>query len=401
MNNFGRVIFNSEDISKVVLNGETVWNKGISPIGYPYTIGVLSDIHIDVSTSEETHSQSDLNRALSYYENLDAKMIVASGDLTVMGTNAEFAAYKQIRDAATIPVFETTGNHEASSGRTYKSVVTDENCIAYHFNDLVGHDFCYYLKGNKYYARRFSLSDGALIYQDITQDSNVDIPNGDVYIFVGILGDRNNGIFFTEELQWLKDVLESNRNNRCFVIEHCRAERLVYDSSSGKYTADNYAHHVSGNYNSTYLKPLWGDATNKYDSKNAVIFESLMAHYTNCVWLHGHTHQSAHLAKDTGDMVASIDKYFGDKYNAWSLDAGDSNTKYSYSIHISSCAEPRETNGANPNGSEGCVFVVDVNSITVKYIDFVTNEKVLEYTIQTPRRTIQAGTYSDSTGTIS
>lgn len=400
MNGFGSVIFNGTDISKVILNGDTVWGKGISPIGYPYTIGVLSDIHVDSSTSEDTHSQSDFSRALNYYNNLDVKMVVASGDLTVMGTNAEFQAYKAIRDSYSIPMFETTGNHEASSGRTYKSVITDDNCIAFHFQNLVDHDFCYYLKGDKYYTRRFELENGTLTYQDVAQDSTVLIPVGDVYIFVGILGDRNNGIFFNDELQWLKDVLEANRNNRCFVIEHCRAERLVYDSSVSRYTSDSYAHHTSGNYNSTYLKPLWGDATNKYDSKNAVIFESLIAHYTNCIWMHGHTHQSAYLAKDTGQMVASIDNYFGDKYNAWSIDAGDSNTKYSYSIHIPSCAEPRETNGANPSGSEGCVFIVDVDSITVKYIDFVTNENILEYTIQTPRRTIAKDTYVDSTGTI-
>ena len=236
MNDFGSVVFNGTDISKVILNGVQVWNKGVNPIGYPYSIGILSDIHISTATSDSTQSQSDLVRALSYFSDAGAKMVCASGDLTDNGTDAEFAAYKQLRNSINIPVFETTGNHEASSGRTYKSVITDENCIAFHFHNLVGHDFCYYLKGDKYYARRYSLLDGVLTYQDITQDSNVDIPNGDIYVFVGILGDRNNGLFFDEELQWLKDVLEKNRNNRCFVIEHCRAERLVYDSSLGRYT---------------------------------------------------------------------------------------------------------------------------------------------------------------------
>ena len=121
---------------------------------YPYAVGLLSDIHVSASLNDDTQSQADFARALSYYEQQRSMMILAAGDLTVNGTDGEFAKYKEIRDASSVPIFEVTGNHEASSGRTYKANITNENCIAYKIYDLVGKDFCYYLKGNKYVGWR-------------------------------------------------------------------------------------------------------------------------------------------------------------------------------------------------------------------------------------------------------
>lgn len=395
------VFFNGIEQSSVVMNRKTVWGKGVSPIGYPYSFGVLSDIHISATTGEETQSQSDFTRALNYYSNADVKMVCSSGDLTDNGTDSEFEAYKSIRDASGLPMFEVTGNHEAASVRTYKSDLADENCIAYKFYDLVGRDFCYYLKGDKYKARRFNFVDGAISYDDVETNSNVTIPDGDVFIFVSILGDRNNGLFFTEELQWLKNVLEENRNNRCFIFEHCRAERLVYDSATSSYTEDMYATKVSGNYTGFYRKPLWGDATNNYHSKNAIIFESLMAHYTNCIWFHGHTHQSSHWAVDLGEDVALVDTFFGDHYNRYNIESSVDNVKKTYSVHISSCAEPRNASGKIPSGSEGCIITANVDSMIIKYIDFTTSEIVKEYNISTTRNIIQANSFVDPTETIS
>ena len=400
MNNFSSVMFNGVKHDRVILNGQEVWrcNNNIPTDFTPYTVGLLSDIHIYTST-DDTQSQTDFARALSYYEAQNPMMLLAAGDLTVNGTDAEFAKYKEIRDTTSLPFYETTGNHEASSARTYKTSITDENCIAYKFYDLVGKDFCYYLKGDKYVGWRLSLgADGTPQGEVVERASGVTIPNGDVYIFVGVLGDANNGLFFQQEMQWLKDTLEANRNSRCFVIEHCRADRLKYEN--GKYTEDQYADYVSGNYGSKYIKPLWGQADNIYDGKYARCFEQLMSHYTNCIWLHGHSHMSAHTAATHGVTPYLYDTHFGDAYNAYNFDASASNTRHSYSVHISSCAEPRNEGVDNSAGSEGCLMVVGRTDITLKYIDFTTNAVLVEYTIPTSRASIAAGTFTDVTGQV-
>ncbi len=328
-------------------------------------------------------------------------MVLSAGDSTESGTNEEFSAYTQIRDSANIPVFEVTGNHDASSRKTYKSDITNPDCIAYKFNDLVGKDFCYYLKGDKYYGWKLTLSkDGKPTGELTERSSGVTIPDGDVYIFVGILGDINNNLFFAEEMQWLQGVLEENRNNRCFVTEHCRADRLQWDSSQNKFVADNYADYVSGNYGGKYIKALWGKADNTSDGKYARCFEELMSHYTNCIWLHGHSHMSAKTAVAHGTTPYLYDTYFGDAYNANSFNASQNNKTHSYSVHIPSCAEPREENGVNPAGSEGCLMTVKENEVIFTYIDFTTGGVITEFTLPTVRNIIPENTFTDVTGLI-
>ena len=401
MNNFNSVIFNGVEQDRVILNGQEVWHKNVPTEFIPYTVGLLSDIHIDTSSADNTKSQTDFTRAIDYYNSTNPKMVLVAGDLTVEGTDSEFAKYNELKNTSTIPYYETTGNHEASSGRTYKASITNENCIAYKFYDLVGKDFCYYLKGNKYVGWRLSLgTDGVPHGETVELESGVTIPSGDVYIFVGVLGDANNALFFQQEMQWLKDVLEANRNDRCFVIEHCRADRLRYDSTQGKYVEDRYADYTSGNYGSKYIKALWGQADNTSDGKYARCFEELMSHYTNCVWLHGHSHMSAKTAVSHGAKPYLYDTHFGDAYSAYDFSKSANNTKYSYSVHISSCAEPREETGVNSNGSEGCLMVVERDNITIKYIDFTTNVILIEYTIPTSRDTIVQNTFMDVTGLV-
>ena len=218
MDNFSSVMFNGVKQDRVMLNGQEVWrvSNNIPENFTPYTVGLLSDIHIQDSTTESSQSQTDFARALSYYAEQSPMMVLAAGDLTEVGSDAEFAKYTEIRDTSSIPFFETTGNHEASGGRTYKSKITDANCIAYKFYDLVGKDFCYYLKGDRYVGWRLSLGDDGAPHGEVIEcESGVTIPDGDVYIFVGVLGDANNGLFFKQEMQWLKDTLEANRNRRC------------------------------------------------------------------------------------------------------------------------------------------------------------------------------------------
>ena len=328
-----RLIFNGISIDKVMFNGEIVEDFGVDEL--LYSVGLLSDIHITTET-DTAQSETDFTRALQYFSEQNVKMACASGDLTEMGTDAEFVKYKEIRESATIPMYETTGNHEASSGRTYKASITDENCIAYHLYNLIDRDLYYCLYGDTYEGLKLSLVDGVLTLETRTLATNLGLSDNDVYIFVGILGDANNGLFFQEGLQWFKNKLELYRNKRCFIFEHCRAENLRWDTSTSSYVEDLYAPYVSGNISGKYLKPLWGQADNSGTPNYARVFETLMSHYTNCTWFHGHTHQSARLAEVYESDIAIVDKHFGDMYSAWTPSRSEQNTKYSYSVHVSS-----------------------------------------------------------------
>ena len=94
--NFSKVFVNGSRVDRVHLNGIKVWEKDNGE-GYPYTVGLLSDIHIYTGT-DDTHSQADFARALSYYEAQNPMMLLAAGDLTVNGTDGEFAKYTVVNE---------------------------------------------------------------------------------------------------------------------------------------------------------------------------------------------------------------------------------------------------------------------------------------------------------------
>ena len=70
------------------------------------------------------------------------------------------------------------------------------------------------------------------------------------------IGWRSNETWSAEELQWLYETLEENRNKRCFVFHHVRPQDGC------------------GNTFGVYALDLWGGT-------EATVFESLMRHYKN------------------------------------------------------------------------------------------------------------------------
>lgn len=409
---FNKIKFNNIEIDKAYLNGELVFSKEATSI-FQYSIGVMSDIHIETG-ADSAMSNYDFDRALTFMKNNNSKFVAITGDLTDDGSNDQFQRFVELRDSKDIKVYSITGNHEASSSRTYKYQMNDEMCIAYHIYDLIGNDFCYYLKGNQYVGLKLTYNENtqSFDYETRILANNLNIPENDIYIFVGILGDANRRIFFDYQLQWLRNVLEEHRNKRCFVFEHCRAERLVYDRELGQYTEDLYASKVSGNALGAYLKSLWGQS-NESDigNKRARCFELLMSHYTNCVWFHGHTHLSPVAASQegaVGQSIANIDKYFGNQYNTFDLNSSSGNTKFSYSVHVPSCTSPRIPISpteyvVNHNGSQGMVVDIYTDKVVIKYYDFAEGQYMngLEYNLPSRFDTIPANSFVDPTGITS
>ena len=274
-------------------------------------------------------AQADFQKALTYLNNNeDVEFTCICGDLTVNGTAADLTEYKNYVNtySPNTPVYAISGNHELWGGLAIESVI--------------------------------STYTGKPLYYSFTQGD-------DVFIMLGIKGDGAGSLFTTAELQWLYETLEANRNKRCFLFQHVRPD----DSC--------------GNTFGIYAYDIWGGT-------EQTVFESLLKHYTNVIFFHGHSHLKFYL--QYGSDTANIDKKFG-----------------KYSVHIPSLSVPRDGDASGASSrkeiyadSEGYVVDVYENGVHLKGRDFV-NDKFLpiaSYWLDTTITEISAKTYTDSTGTI-
>jgi hypothetical protein len=173
-----------------------------------------------------------------------------------------------------------------------------------------------------------------------------------------------------EELQWLYETLEANRNRRCFIFNH------VYPYEDGVGDANRY-------YNGRYWRTQDGGV--------GQAFISLLKHYKNTILFHGHSHLRFYLQE--------LDK----KAN-YSSDVGYR------SVHIPSLAVPRDRVDGSTQyiyaESEGYVVDVYDDYIILNGRDFIDNDAdghilpIATYKIDTKLQTIAPDTFTDSTGTI-
>ena len=261
-------------------------------------------------------------------ETEDVAFTCICGDLTVNGTDAELTTYKGYVDSYSpdTPVYAVFGNHD-----TYQGL---------------------YSNTAKYTGQPFNYT--------FTQGDDVFIMVGNISGYSGAIGT----LFTKATLQWLYEQLEANRNKRCFLFQHIL---------SAKGCGDGY-----GIYPHTKLS---GD--------EATVFESLLMHYKNVLWFHGHSHMKFDL--QNGKDLSNYDKVFG-----------------THGIHIPSLAVPREVNAAGTGystiyaDSEGYVVDVYANGIHLRGRDFVKGEylPIASYWLDTTLQTVKARTYTDTTGTI-
>lgn len=291
-----------------------------------YSFGALSDIHISQDTAE-----ADFRRALTYFQDTEkVNFVCISGDLTEYSEEAEWELYaKCVAEASkNTPVHAIAGNHDG-----YGITVTDAFCQE-HFGHNVFHTFT---QGNDVFIMM----------------SNACYPSKSASL----------PPFYTASLQALYDALEANRNKRCFVFQHYFMAGAAGDPM--------YA------YGSTTL----------FGTQETVI-QSLMEHYPNSLWFHGHSHQ----------MFES--QNYHDKAT-YDFNCGCHN------IHIPSCALPVLVTRYGDRvhkaeGSQGYVVDVYANGIHLRGRDFVKGEflPIASYWLDTTLQTVAAGTYKDSTGTI-
>jgi hypothetical protein len=186
----------------------------------------------------------------------------------------------------------------------------------------------------------------------------------DVFIFIGQPG----GTSYVErdewiaELGWLQQTLEANRDKRCFVFEH-----LTLSDDSGN--PDNI-------HNAYWM-----------DLESTLV--GVMSHYKNAILFHGHSHLD-----------------FNEQFN-WTY-SNYSTRKGFKSVSIPSSGGSRVTvdgvlqkvNDSTLRG--GYIAEVYENCVVLKGYYFQSFEAVpiAQYKIDTTLQTIPAGTFVDSTGTI-
>ena len=297
-----------------------------------YSFGALSDIHLQYDTA-----QADFQAALEYLNGTeDVKFTCICGDLTNNGTasDSELQVFKDYIDAHSpdTPVYAIAGNHDATNELEFDTM-----------RPYTGHGLWYSFEHN-----------------------------GDAFIMVGEKAWDYIWPFSVEEMQWLYNTLEANRNKRCFVFQHL----LSFDGCGNPYPNVSPTTDILG-----------CEDGSRFSNVPGRIFLSLMRHYKNCIWFHGHSHTAFESQED--NAMANYDRVYG-----------------IHSVHIPSLSVPREYENAayvqKYSESEGYVVDVYPDGIHLRGRDFVKGEflPIASYWLDTTLQTVAAGTYSDPTGMI-
>ena len=191
-----------------------------------YSIGLLSDIHIDV-TNDQSNSVSDFQNALSRFKAENVTAICCTGDTVVDGTQAEVEKFIEVKNSTTIPMYIARGNHDCRSYSLANWNLVEPNGV--YFEKEVG---------------------------------------GDIYLFMGLNAENyTDNIFTTAQLDWLEQRLEYYKNRRVFLFEHVFIEPV-------------------GNVHNLYPYSSMGNT----EGQPAKRFRDLMKKYRNIILFTGHSH---------------------------------------------------------------------------------------------------------------
>ena len=306
----------------------------------PPTTGKLYSFGLvsDTHVDGNVTNATRLNDALTFYESQGCAFCCTAGDLTNVGFYFEKGDTELYLAAMT----------------EYKSVLDSHPNLPMH--GCVGNHESY----NKpiiYNLAELKAYTGRDLCYTMTHGN-------DVFIFFGQPG----GTSYVErdtwkaQLKWLQEQLEANRNKRCFVFEH-----LTLNDDAGN---PNNIHNA-----------FWEDMEST--------LVGLLQHYKNTILFHGHSHFDLKEQVNFSYMNYSTKKGFR-------------------SVHVPSTVGGRITvNGVKqdttiPENRSGYVAEVYKNCLVLKGYNFHENAfvPIAQYCIDTTLQTIEAGTFTDSTGTI-
>ena len=173
-----------KDATKVVLVKDNEIKASINlpsdfekVIGTPlYSVGLISDTHIDGDGTDTADSINDLKKALTLFKNKNVSFIAHCGDVTEDNRTSDYTAFSNAIADNTIPLKTISGNHDS-------------------------------------YSKLEEITGNSLYYEHIV--------GNDVYLFLGAYKTTNRvEPFSTEELSWLETKLSSYTNKRVFLFFH-------------------------------------------------------------------------------------------------------------------------------------------------------------------------------------
>lgn len=277
-----------------------------------YTVGLISDSHITGTPTNFNGTQKFAN-ALTYIDNAKCDFCVLSGDITNVGFYTEvttdgvkelvyyetqFQAFKDMCDSHITPVYELAGNHESYNGQSI--TINRDAYRSFTHNDILE-----------------ATNDNNKFHMSYILDKNIVEKLGDdVFILVG----QNHGSWVASnyDFKWLVDVLEENRNKRCFVFVH------------------SHISNDSGNATQVRANSIFG----YWGAYKTNLFMKMMAHYKNTILFHGHSHL---------------------KFNNQELDENANYTTINgfRSVHIPSSGAPRDiVNGSTMEDNNASQFYI-------------------------------------------
>lgn len=317
-----------------------------------YSFGAVSDIHLQYNTATV-----DYRKALAFYAQAGMNFVCCCGDTGETGVSLHLQAFHDETATSGVTVYAMTGNHDVMDG---SGIPYEPDKAAANWRQYTGLPTHYTVSADPASEMIDGVTvEGGNIHRDDIGD--------DVFVFFGLSywdqakGGSAQNPFTDDTLQWLYETLEVNRNRRVFLFQHL----MPWDGSGDVLDAYPF---------------------NLLDNQSGRVFLSLMRHYSNVIWFHGHSHVR-YSGQEYGDM-ANIDTLYG-----------------MYSLHIPSLYAPRTGDAQRTSlESESEGYVVDVypNGIRLRGRDFVKGEflPIASYWLDTTLQTVEAGTYSDPTGTV-
>ena len=308
-----------------------------------YSFGVLSDVHIQPYSSNALGNGHTIGEFISIKLEKSLKWFTQQGVSFVCVSG----------DTVNRGFLNSSGTFTTDEFEEYKRICN--LCPTLPVYEICGNHESYNSNITNHLAELKTYT-GADLYYSILQDN-------DVFLFLG--QPQPDKPMSDEALQWCYETLEANRNRRCFVFVH-----PFITSDSGNST---------GVYTSNQIFNWWGTKT--------TAFKNLLKHYKNTILFHGHSHL---------------------KFECQELDDTANYTEKNgfRSVHTPSLATPRDiVDGAMQDKlSEGYGYLVDVydDCVVLTGMDFVNDVPIPLgcFEIDTSLVKIPAGTFTDSTGTI-
>ena len=109
--NIETIKINGIEIVLAKLNNNTIYDKSM-PL---YSVGLISDTHIDGDGTDTADSINDLKKALNLFKSKGVNFIAHCGDVTEDGRNSDYTAYANAVAGNTIPIKTISGNHDSYS----------------------------------------------------------------------------------------------------------------------------------------------------------------------------------------------------------------------------------------------------------------------------------------------